>query len=213
MRTIVTRTLASVLAALLAVSCGTVRQSRRPDIEQHVFLPRAPRAVASPVVDEMERSLEDALSVVAVAVEDGRYLTGGGSAEMELAQGLKEVAPSVGGREQLAVEAFANAMEVIPRTLAQNAGMDPIDTLIELRQAHKAGKTTVGVDPLAGKNAELKRLGILEPLRVLKQAVASATDAAVMILRIDDVIASKSPKAGRGMGKGAGAEESSHEFD
>src|SRR5438132_11359174 len=106
------------------------------------------------VVDEMERSLEDALSVVAVAVEDGRYLTGGGSAEMELALGLKEVAPSVGGREQLAVEAFANAMEVIPRTLAQNAGMDPIDTLIELRQAHKAGKTTVGVDPLAGKNSE-----------------------------------------------------------
>ena len=132
---------------------------------------------------------------------------------MELAQGLKEVAPSVGGREQLAVEAFANAMEVIPRTLAQNAGMDPIDTLIELRQAHKAGKTTVGVDPLAGKNSEMKRMGILEPLRVLKQAVASATDAAVMILRIDDVIASKSPKTGPGMGKGAGAEESSHEFD
>src|SRR5436853_193291 len=83
-------------------------------------------------VDAVERSLEDALSVVAVAVEDGRYLTGGGFAEMELAQGLKEVAPSVGGREQLAVEAFANAMEVIPRTIAQNAGMDPIDTLIEL---------------------------------------------------------------------------------
>lgn len=165
------------------------------------------------VVDEMERSLEDALSVVAVAVEDGRYLTGGGSSEMELALGLKAVASSVGGREQLAVEAFANAMEVIPRTLAQNAGMDPIDTLIELRQAHKAGKTTVGVDPLAGKNSELKRLGILEPLRVLKQAVASATDAAVMILRIDDVIASKSPKTGPGKGKAPGAEESSHEFD
>src|SRR6266545_6728683 len=96
------------------------------------------------VVDELERSLEDAVSVVAVAIEDGRYLTGGGSAEIELAQSLKEVASSIGGREQLAVEAFANAMEVIPRTLAQNAGMDPIDTLIELRQVHKAGKTTVG---------------------------------------------------------------------
>jgi len=165
------------------------------------------------VVDEMERSLEDALSVVAVAVEDGRYLTGGGSVEMELALGLKSIASTIGGREQLAVEAFANAMEVIPRTLAQNAGMDPIDTLIELRQAHKAGKTTVGVDPLAGKNSELKRLGILEPLRVLKQAVASATDAAVMILRIDDVIASKSPKTEPGKGKGPGAEESSHDFD
>ena len=165
------------------------------------------------VVDEMERSLEDALSVVAVAVEDGRYLTGGGSAEMELALGLKAIASTVGGREQLAVEAFANAMEVIPRTLAQNAGMNPIDTLIELRQAHKAGKTTVGVDPLAGKNSELKRLGILEPLRVLKQAVASATEAAVMILRIDDVIASKSPKTEPGKGKGPGAEESSHDFD
>jgi thermosome len=165
------------------------------------------------VVDEMERSLEDALSVVGVAIEDGLYLTGGGSAEMELALDLKEFATSAGGREQLAIEAFANAMEVIPRTLAQNAGMDPIDTLIELRQAHTAGKTAVGVDPLAGKNADMKRLGILEPLRVPKQAVASATDAAVMILRIDDVIASKSPKPGPGPGKGPGGEDSSGEFD
>src|SRR5438552_1575441 len=165
------------------------------------------------VVDEMERSREDALSVVAVAVEDGRYLTGGGSAEMELAQGLMEVVSSVGGREQLAVEAFANAMEVIPRTLAQNAGRDPNDTLNELCRAHKAGKTTVRVDARRAENSQRNGTGILEPLRVLKQAVASATDAAVMILRIDDVIASKSPKTGPGMRKGAGAEESSHEFD
>jgi thermosome len=165
------------------------------------------------VVDEMERSLEDALSVVAVAVEDGRYVTGGGSVEMELALGLKEAATAVGGREQLAIEAFASAMEAIPRTLAENAGMDKVDTLIELRQAHKAGKTTVGVDPLAGKNSDMKRLGILEPLRIPKQAVASATDAAVMILRIDDVIASKSTRTGPGKGKGPGGEGSSQEFD
>jgi thermosome len=165
------------------------------------------------VVDEMERSLEDALSVVAVAVEDGRYVTGGGSVEMELALGLKEAVADIGGREQLAIEAFAKAMEAIPRTLAENAGMNTVDTLIDLRQAHKAGKTTVGVDPLAGKTSDMKRLGILEPVRVPKQAVASATDAAVMILRIDDVIASKSTKTGAGKGMGPGGEGSSHEFD
>jgi len=167
------------------------------------------------VVDELERSLEDAISVVAVAVEDGKYVTGGGAIEMELALGVKDHAISVGGREQLAMEAFANALEVIPRTIAENAGMDPIDTIIDLRAAHKEGKTTWGVDPLAGKVADMKKLGILEPTRVAAQAVASATDAAVMVLRIDDVIAAKATKPEeKGKGKEEKKEEeSTSEFD
>ena len=164
------------------------------------------------VVDEMERSLEDALSVAAVAVEDGRYVYGGGSIQMELAAGLREQAASVGGREQLAMEAFANALEVIPRTLAENAGMDPIDVLIALRQAHKEGKRSVGVDPFAMKTADMKPLGVVEPARVPKQTLASATDAAVMILRIDDIIASKAPET-KGKGGGPGGMPPPGEFD
>ncbi len=162
------------------------------------------------VVDEMERSMEDALSVAAVAVEDGKYLPGGGAPEMALSLALKEHAVTVGGREQLAIEAFSKAFEVVPRTLAENAGMDPIDTLIDLRSAHKEGKASWGVNPLAGKTADMMKLGVLEPIRVPKQAIASATDAAVMILRIDDVIAAKAPKAEE---KGKGGEGPSHEFD
>ena len=181
---------------------------------------KTPRAVSillrggtEHVVDEMERSLEDALSVIAVAAEDGRYVVGGGSIQMELALGLKEHAVSVGGREQLAVEAFANALEVIPRTLADNAGMDSVDTLIELRTAHKEGKRAHGVDPFGMKVADMKRLGVIEPLRVTKQAIASATDAAVMVLRIDDVIASKTTKGPEAKGPKGGGEEPSGGFD
>jgi len=146
------------------------------------------------VVDEMERSLEDAISVVALAAEDGEYVYGGGAIQMELALGLREQAAFVGGREQLAIEAFANALEAIPRTLAENAGMDPIDALIALRRDHNEGRQAVGVDPFQMKAADMKPLGVMEPARIPKQTIASATDAAVMVLRIDDVIASKAPK-------------------
>ncbi len=155
------------------------------------------------VVDEMERSLEDAISVLSLAVEDGKYVYGGGSIQMELTLGLRDRAASVGGREQLAIEAFANALEAIPRTLAENAGMDPLDALIALRLAHREGKRSFGVDPFANKAADMERLGVLEPMRIPKQTIASATDAAVMVLRIDDVIASKAPKP---EGKRPGAE-------
>ena len=164
------------------------------------------------VVDELERSLEDAVSAESVAVEDGTYVYGGGSVQMELALGLREQAAAVGGREQLAIEAFASALEVVPRTLAENAGMDPIDTLIALRQAHKEGKRAVGVDPFAMKTADMSRLGVVEPARIPKQTLASATDAAVMILRIDDVIASKAPAA-KGPGKGPGGMPPPGEFE
>jgi len=104
---------------------------------------------------------------------------------------LKEWAPSLGGREQLAAEAFASALEVIPRALAENAGLDPIDILVELRKAHEEGRVYTGIDVFSGKVIDLKEEGVLEPLRVKKQAISSATEVAIMILRIDDVIAAK----------------------
>ena len=143
------------------------------------------------VVDEIDRSLNDAISVVSVAYEDGKLVTGGGSAATELALRLRDYAASVGGREQIAIDAFASALEVIPTALAENAGLDPIDILIEMRQAHKAGKKTAGVNVFTGKITDMKKEKVLEPIRVGRQAISSATDAAVMILRIDDVIASK----------------------
>ncbi|MEE9115699.1 MAG: thermosome subunit beta, partial [Thermoplasmata archaeon] len=143
------------------------------------------------VVDELDRSLEDAISVVAVAIEDERVITGGGSAASEIALRLREYASSVGGREQIAIDAFAEAMEVIPRTLAENAGLDPIDTLIDLRKAHKKGRKHAGINVISGGLLDMKRNNVIEPIRVGRQAIESATDAAVMILRIDDVIASK----------------------
>ncbi len=156
------------------------------------------------VVDEIDRSLNDAISVVAVAFEDGKLVTGGGSAATELALRLRDFAASIGGREQIAIDAFASALEVIPTALAENAGLDPIDILIELRQAHKAGKKTAGVNVFTGKITDMKKERVLEPIRVGRQAISSATDAAVMILRIDDVIASKggSPKGPQGPGPG-----------
>ncbi len=144
------------------------------------------------VADEVERSLVDAWSVVKVAIEDGMMVTGGGSTAMEVAMQLRDYAQSVGGREQIAIEAYASAMESIPRTLAENAGLDPIDVLIEMRKQHKGGNNYAGLNPYTGKVEDMKALNVIEPYRIGKQAINSATDAAVMILRIDDVVASKS---------------------
>ena len=152
------------------------------------------------VADEVERSLVDAWSVVKVCLEDGMIVTGGGSAAMEIAMGVRDYAASVGGREQIAIEAFASAMEIIPTTLAENAGLDPINMVIEMRKQHKAGKKFAGINPFTGKVEDMMKLNVIEPIRIGKQAINSATDAAVMILRIDDVIASKSgsPQVGEG---------------
>jgi len=157
------------------------------------------------VVDEVERSLEDSTSVVAVAIEDGKVITGGGSSAMEIALALRDHAATVGGREQLAIEAFADAVESIPRTLAENAGLDPIDILIELRKEHKKGNKHAGINVFTGKVSDMKKENVIEPIRVGSQAISSATDAAVMILRIDDVIASKAGGAPGGKG-GAGGD-------
>ncbi|HJH56704.1 MAG TPA: TCP-1/cpn60 chaperonin family protein [Euryarchaeota archaeon] len=153
------------------------------------------------VADEVERSLVDAWSVVKVAIEDGMMVTGGGSTAMEIAMQLRDYAATVGGREQIAIEAFASAMESIPSTLAENAGLDPINIVIEMRKQHKEGKVYAGLNPYSGKVEDMKALNVIEPYRIGKQAINSATDAAVMILRIDDVIAARAspmPQVGEG---------------
>jgi thermosome len=150
------------------------------------------------VVDELDRALEDALRVVSVAVEDHKFVVGGGSPEIEVSLRLSDYAASVGGRAQLAIEAFASAMEIIPRTLAENAGLDPIDMLVELRAAHEKGDKMAGLNVFDGKTENMLDAGIIEPLRVKTQAVASAAEAAVMILRIDDVIAASKMGGGEG---------------
>ena len=157
------------------------------------------------VVAELDRAIEDALRVVSVAVEDRKFVAGGGAPEIELSLRLREYAATVGGRAQLAIEAFANALEIIPRTLAENAGLDPIDMLVALRAAHEKGGANgkyMGLDVFNAVSGDMLKAGVIEPLRVKTQAVSSAAEAAVMILRIDDVIAaskSAAPAGGPGM--------------
>ncbi len=162
------------------------------------------------IVDEVERSLTDSIKVVKTALESGKVVAGGGAPEIELSLRLKQWAPTLGGREQLAAEAFANALEIIPRSLAENAGLDPIDILVELRKAHENGEKYAGVNVFSGKIENMKELGVLEPLRVKKQAISSATEVAIMILRIDDVIAAKGIESGK-EGEEGGSEESESE--
>ncbi len=154
------------------------------------------------VVDEAERALVDAIGSVKSAVEDGKYVTGGGSTEMELAMHLRKYAIEVGGREQLAIQAFADALEVIPRALAESCGLDVIDTLVELRSKHEKKNPGLGIDVYKARVHDLGALGIIEPSRVKKQAIQSASEAAEMILRIDDIIASKGRSAPAGGGSG-----------
>ncbi|MGA8855751.1 MAG: thermosome subunit beta, partial [Candidatus Bathyarchaeia archaeon] len=150
------------------------------------------------VVDEAERSLHDALCVVRDVIEDGKILAGGGAPEAETAKQLRDYAVKVGGREQLAVEAFADAIESVPLALAENAGLDPIDVMVALRAKHEdPNNKWYGVDVFAGGVKNMHDLNVLEPLRVKLQVVKSATEAASMILRIDDVVASKGGKEGR----------------
>ncbi len=144
------------------------------------------------VVDELERAVHDALKVVGVAIEDKAILPGGGAVEIELKNDLKDYAGKVKGREQLAIEAFANALDVIPRTLAENAGLDGIDVLMELNNAHEEdGLKNHGIEIVSGKVSDMTEAKVVEPLRVKSQAIEAATEVANMILRIDDVIASK----------------------
>ena len=147
------------------------------------------------VIAEIERALKDGMGVVASAIKDKKILPGAGAIEIELAKRLRDFANSLGGREQLAVEEFASALEFIPITLAENAGLDPIDILTELRARHGKGEINAGINLLAGKIEDSIQAGIIEPIKIKQQAIASATEVAIMILRIDDVIAAGNKKA------------------
>src|SRR6058998_3537678 len=149
------------------------------------------------VVDEAERSLHDAICVVRNAVEDGKILAGGGAPEAELAKQLRAYAIKVGGREQLAVRAFAEALEAIPVAIAQNAGINPIDIMVELKSKHNNVRNLwYGVNVPTGKTADMLKMNVVEPLRVKKQVINSAVEAVNMLLRVDDVFSSKGSGAG-----------------
>ena len=145
-------------------------------------------------------AFDDAVGVVSVAWEDGAVLTGGGSVLAALSRDLRTYAETIGGREQMAIEAFASALEIIPRTLAENAGLDPVTTLIALRKAHADGASHAGINVYEGGVVDMKDGNVLEPLRVVEQAIQSATETAIMILRIDDVISSKGVSMADGFG-------------
>jgi thermosome len=157
------------------------------------------------VADEIKRAIEDAIGVVAATVEDGQVVAGGGAPEVAIAKRLKDYAESISGREQLAVNAFAESLEVVPKTLAENAGIDSIDSLVDLRAAHE-NSTTMGLNVFNGEITDMEKAGVVEPKRVKKQAIQSASEAAEMILRIDDVIASaaEAPDPSQMGGAGAG---------
>ncbi len=166
------------------------------------------------VVDEAERAIHDALFVVKDVVEDGLALPGGGAVETEIALRTRKFAETIGGKEQLVVAAFADAIEVIPRTLAENSGFDPIEKMAALISKHKEGKVNAGIDVFSGDLVDMIEQGVIEPLRVKRQAIKSAVEAATMIMRIDDIIAAKGLEEKPGAeGKGEEEEESPGSFD
>jgi len=158
---------------------------------------------SSHVIDEMERAIKDGLGDVAAVIKTKMIVAGAGAVEMELSKMLKGFANTLSGREQLAVQEFANALEFIPSTLAENAGLDPIDVLTELKSRHDNGEVNVGINIFTNKIEDSLQAGIIEPMKIKTQALSSATEVAIMILRIDDVLASRT--SGRGsVGSGAG---------
>ncbi len=188
-----------------------VVEQRRVGDDKMIFVEGTPKSTSvtllvrggtDHVVDEVDRALNDALYVVRDVVSHPYILYGGGALESELAMKIRDYASSLEGREQYAANAFADAVESIPATLAENGGLDPIDILVSLRSAHTEGKTTYGVDLVTGKVADMKKSRIIEPAVVKKQVIASASEAAQMLLKIDDVISSK----GGGMPEGPGGE-------
>ncbi|MBI2546548.1 TCP-1/cpn60 chaperonin family protein [Candidatus Woesearchaeota archaeon] len=166
------------------------------------------RGATEHVLSELERALDDAISVLATVLAEGKIVAGAGAPEIETARQLRKFAASLKGREQLAVMAFADALEVIPTALAENAGLDAITVLTEVKAAHDKGKKWEGVNVFAGKAMDAWKDGVLEPLKVKTQAISAAAETAVMILRIDDIIASTResgqgmPPSGHGMGMG-----------
>ncbi|MHA1462881.1 MAG: thermosome subunit alpha [Candidatus Heimdallarchaeota archaeon] len=185
-------------------SAKTVEERKIAD-DDFVFIEGCPnpksvsiliRGGSDMIVDEADRSIHDALCVVRNIIQDGVVVPGGGAPQIHLSRKLKEYANTLAGREQLAVEKFAEALEIIPRTLAENAGLDPIDVLVALRAAHDKGESTSGVDLISGRPIDMVKAKIFEPVSVTRQAITSASEAAQMILRIDDIIAAKSSPGG-----------------
>jgi chaperonin GroEL (HSP60 family) len=156
------------------------------------------------IVDEAERSLHDALCVVRDVVQEPKVLAGGGAPELEVSRGLKKYAETLPGREQLAVVAFAEAVEAIPTTLTENAGLDPIDILSDLRSRHEKGELWAGIEVNAGKAQDMSRAGVIEPISVKKQVIKSGAEASTMLLKIDDVIAAGKMKTPPGPPGGGG---------
>ncbi|PIU29600.1 thermosome subunit [Candidatus Woesearchaeota archaeon CG07_land_8_20_14_0_80_44_23] len=148
------------------------------------------------VISEIKRAMEDSIGDIAASINVGKVVGGAGAVEAELAKQLRKFADSLSGREQLAVQAFADSIEVIPRTLAENAGLDPIDILTEIKAAHDKGEKWAGIDVFSGKIIDAVKEGIIEPLKIKTQAIKSASEVSIMILRIDDIIASSSSGKG-----------------
>ncbi|MDI6884484.1 MAG: thermosome subunit beta [Hadesarchaea archaeon] len=190
--------------AKLDLGYAELVEERKIGDDKMIFIEgcRNPRSVAilirggtERIVDEAERSIHDALCVVRDVVQEPKIVAGGGAPELEVAGVLKEYADTLPGREALAVQRYAEALEVVPTTLSESAGLDPIDIISELRARHEKGEVWAGVDVHEGKVDDMKELEVLEPLAVKKQIIKSATEAASMILKIDDVIAAGKMKA------------------
>jgi archaeal chaperonin len=187
-------------------------EERKISGEQMIFVEKCkdPKSVTifirggtQQVVDEAERSITDVIGAVSSAIETGKYVLGGGAIETDIANGLRAYSGDVGGREQLAIQKFADAVEIVPKTLAESAGMDSIDTLVQLRTKHKSKEGSVyGVDIFKNTLGDMAKQGVFEPLKVKQQAISSASEAAEIILRIDDMISARSRPMPPGGGMG-----------
>ena len=145
--------------------------------------------------NETERSIHDALCVVRDIIQEPKVVAGGSAPEVEIAKELRKYSETLPGKEQLAVKAFAESLEVIATTLSENAGLDPINVLSELRSRHEKGEIWAGIEVLSGKPQDMSEAGVFEPITVKKQMLKSAADAAMLIIRIDDVIAAQKMKS------------------
>ncbi|MGC8543507.1 MAG: thermosome subunit beta, partial [Vulcanisaeta sp.] len=187
-------------------------EERKVGEEKMVFVEQCPnpravtiliRGAADRVLDEAERSMQDALHVIRDLYREPKIVPGGGAFEMEIARRIREWGRKLPGKEQLAVLKFAEALEHVPTILALTAGLDPVDAIAELRKRHDAGEIDAGVDVLSGKITNMSKLNVVDPLIVKSQVIRSAAEAAIMILRIDDIVAAAQTKTG-GTGKSKG---------
>ncbi len=181
-------------------SAGLVEERKIGKDKQMIFIEDCPNAKAVSIIlhgvseqflEEMERALDDALNVVLDVIKSGKIVAGGGAPEIRVAERIRQYASTLSGREQLAIRAFADAIEAIPSTLAENAGFDPVDTLAGLRSKYGQGLKNYGLNIETGEPEDMLSQGVVEPLKVKTQAIKSATEAATMVLRVDDVIAAK----------------------